>query len=136
MVAIFPVVLALATVTSGFATIVPISKHAGAIKADSYIMLVLFFCTIYTGAQFDIASSCFFIVPASHRKLKDSVVKSSHIAHLLSIIGSQDSKVVYKYDQVFHGYAATLKVPILDVVRKSSDVDYILEDGIYTVPHE
>ncbi|CAE6344467.1 unnamed protein product [Rhizoctonia solani] len=84
---------------------VPISKHAGPVKANSYII-----------------------------KLKDGVSKDSHIAKLLS--RTPDSKVEYKYEQVFHGYAAELKDKNLDFVRQSSDVEYILEDGIVTIQYD
>ncbi|CAE6454372.1 unnamed protein product [Rhizoctonia solani] len=84
---------------------VPIGKHTGPVKANSYII-----------------------------KLKDSVSKDSHIAKLLS--GMSDSKIEYKYEQVFHGYAAEFKGKDLDYVRHSSDVEYILEDGIFTIQYE
>ncbi|KAH7337443.1 serine protease [Rhizoctonia solani] len=84
---------------------VPVSKHAGPVKANSYII-----------------------------KLKDGVSKDSHIAKLLS--STPDSKIEYKYEQVFHGYAAELKGKDLDYVRQSSDVEYILEDGIFTIQYE
>ncbi|KAF8761878.1 peptidase [Rhizoctonia solani] len=67
-------------------------------------------------------------------KLKDGVSKDSHIAKLLS--STSDSKIEYKYEQVFHGYAAELKGKDLDYVRQSSDVEYILEDGIFTIQYE
>ncbi|KAF8708105.1 peptidase, partial [Rhizoctonia solani] len=84
---------------------VPISKHAGPVKANSYII-----------------------------KLKDGVSKDSHIAKLLS--KTSDSKVKYKYEQAFHGYAIELKGKDLDFVRQSNDVEYILEDGIFTIQYE
>ncbi|CCO34084.1 Cuticle-degrading protease OS=Metarhizium anisopliae GN=PR1 PE=1 SV=1 [Rhizoctonia solani AG-1 IB] len=84
---------------------VPVGKHAGPVKANSYII-----------------------------KLKDGVSKDSHIAKLLS--STSDSKIEYKYEQVFHGYAAELKGKDLDYVRQSSDVEYILEDGIFTIQYE
>jgi hypothetical protein len=46
------------------------------------------------------------------------------------------SIVEYKYEQVFQGYAATLKGKDLDYVRQSKDVEYILEDGIFTIQYE
>ncbi|CAE6393627.1 unnamed protein product, partial [Rhizoctonia solani] len=75
---------------------IPIAKLAGPAKENSYII-----------------------------KLKDGVSKDSHVARLLEFIGNQDSKVVYKYENVFHGYAGVLKGPILDYIRRSSDVEYI-----------
>ncbi|KAG9086450.1 subtilisin-like serine protease [Ceratobasidium sp. UAMH 11750] len=77
-------------------TALPITKYAGPTKADSYII-----------------------------KLKDGVSKDSHIVRLLAAIGSLDSKVTYKYQEVFHGYAGTFKGPILDFIRRSSDVEYV-----------
>ncbi|CCO33166.1 hypothetical protein BN14_07238 [Rhizoctonia solani AG-1 IB] len=77
-------------------TSIPIIKLAGPAKDNSYVI-----------------------------KLKDGVSKDSHIAQLLEFIGSQDSRVVYKYENVFNGYAGVLKGTILDYIRKSADVEYI-----------
>ncbi|QRV73648.1 cuticle-degrading protease [Ceratobasidium sp. AG-Ba] len=85
---------------------IPITKLAGPAKSDSYII-----------------------------KLKDGVSKDSHIARLLKAIGSLDSKVTYKYDNVFHGYAGVLKGPILDFIRRSSEVEYVQADTIYTIDY-
>ncbi|QRV73647.1 cuticle-degrading protease [Ceratobasidium sp. AG-Ba] len=87
-------------------TALPVVKYAGPTKADSYII-----------------------------KLKDGVSKDSHIARLLQAIGSLDSKVTYKYEDVFHGYAGTFKGPILDFIRRSSEVEYIQADTIYQIEY-
>ncbi|KAG8723507.1 subtilisin-like serine protease [Ceratobasidium sp. 395] len=87
-------------------TSVPISKHAGPVKANSYLI-----------------------------KLKDGVSKD---AHLNSIIAKfvAGSSLEYKYGDVFHGYAVTLKGKDLDFVRQSKDVEFIEEDGIVTIDYE
>ncbi|KAG9124214.1 subtilisin-like serine protease [Ceratobasidium sp. 392] len=85
---------------------IPITKLAGPTKADSYII-----------------------------KLKDGVSKDSHIARLLEAIGNLDSKVTYKYDNVLHGYAGILRGPILDYIRRSSEVEYVQADTIYTIDY-
>ncbi|KAH7326860.1 putative subtilisin-like serine protease [Rhizoctonia solani] len=86
---------------------IPITKLAGPVNENSYII-----------------------------KLKDGVSKDSHVARLLEFIGNQDSKVVYKYESVFNGYAGVLKGPILDYIRRSSDVEYIQADTIYQIEYE
>ncbi|GAB1518630.1 hypothetical protein RhiTH_001693 [Rhizoctonia solani] len=86
---------------------IPITKLAGPVNENSYII-----------------------------KLKDGVSKDSHVARLLEYIGNQDSKVVYKYDRVFNGYAGVLKGPILEYIRRSADVEYIQADTIYQIEYE
>ncbi|CAE6410463.1 unnamed protein product [Rhizoctonia solani] len=88
-------------------TAVPITKLPGPTKDNSYVI-----------------------------KLKDGVSKDSHVARLLEFIGSQDSEVVYKYENVFNGYAGIIKGPILDYIRQSPDVEYIQADTIYKVGWE
>ncbi|KAG8714143.1 subtilisin-like serine protease [Ceratobasidium sp. 395] len=85
---------------------VPISKHAGPVKANSYII-----------------------------KLKDGVAQDSHIAKLIAAF-TAGGKIEHKYTDVFHGYAASLKGKDLDFIRQSKDVEYILEDGIMTIEYE
>ncbi|KAG9124883.1 subtilisin-like serine protease [Ceratobasidium sp. 392] len=93
---------------------IPITKLAGPTKADSYII-----------------------------NLKDGVSKDSHLARLLEAIGNLDSKVTYKYDNVLHGYAGILRGPILDYIRRSSEVEYVqayvticnVVDTIYTIDY-
>lgn len=89
----------------GVPTNVPITKHAGSVKADSYIV-----------------------------KLKDGVSKESHLSAISSgfVAGSG---VEYTYDNVFHGYAINLKGKDLDLLRQSKDVEYILEDGIASIEY-
>ncbi|QRV74425.1 cuticle-degrading protease [Ceratobasidium sp. AG-Ba] len=98
---------ALAVILSalGVPTNVPISKHAGSVKADSYIV-----------------------------KLKDGVSKESHLSTISSgfVAGSG---VQYTYDNVFHGYAINLKGKDLDLLLQSKDVEYILEDGIASIEY-
>ncbi|KAF8677608.1 peptidase S8 family [Rhizoctonia solani] len=86
---------------------IPITKLAGPVKENSYII-----------------------------KLKDNVSKDSHVARLLDFIGSRDSKVVYKYENIFNGYAGTLKGPILDYIRHSPDVEYIEADTFSQIDFE
>ncbi|KAH7326859.1 putative subtilisin-like serine protease [Rhizoctonia solani] len=103
--------VAAALVAPAFAapTAIPIIKLAGSTKENSYIV-----------------------------KLKDGVSTDSHIAQLLgsNLNGGQDCKVVYKYENVFNGYAGVLKGPILDYVRQSSDVESIQADTIYKINWE
>ncbi|CUA73345.1 Aqualysin-1 [Rhizoctonia solani] len=68
-------------------------------------------------------------------KLKEGVSKDAHLNALLSA-STAGSSIEYKYEQVFQGYAATLKGKDLDYVRQSKDVEYILEDGIFTIQYE
>ncbi|KAF8596877.1 putative subtilisin-like serine protease [Ceratobasidium sp. AG-I] len=102
-------VLALSALVSAAPAPVPITKYAGPVKADSYII-----------------------------KLKEGVSKSSHIASLLAEIQGKDSAITYKWDNtnVFHGYAGVLKGEVLNFVRKSSDVEYIEADTIYQIDYE
>ncbi|KAJ1311909.1 hypothetical protein OPQ81_010369 [Rhizoctonia solani] len=79
-------------------TNVPITKYAGSVKPNSYII-----------------------------KLKNNASKDSHIADLLSI--SSELKITYKYKEAFHGYAVELQGGALDFVKRSSQVEYIIEDG-------
>ncbi|KAG8741725.1 subtilisin-like serine protease [Ceratobasidium sp. 414] len=106
--AVFISAAALAAILPAFAapTNVPISKHAGPVKANSYII-----------------------------KLKDGVSKDSHIATLVAAI-TAGGKVEHKYGEVFQGYAASLKGKDLDFIRQSKDVEYIVEDGIMTIEYE
>ncbi|QRW16753.1 hypothetical protein RhiXN_04755 [Rhizoctonia solani] len=55
---------------------------------------------------------------------------------VLDFIGSRDSKVVYKYENIFNGYAGTLKGPILDYIRHSPDVEYIEADTFSQIDFE
>lgn len=71
---------------------------------------------------------------AFRSKLKDNVSKDSHLSKFVSSFVAESS-VRYKYDSVFHGYAATLRDKDLDLVRKSKDVEYIEEDGIATIEY-
>ncbi|KAG8714145.1 subtilisin-like serine protease [Ceratobasidium sp. 395] len=82
---------------------VPINKFAGQVKANSYII-----------------------------KLKDGVSKDAHLSALISKF-TTGSSLQYKYGDVFHGYAVTLKGKDLDFVRLSKDIEYIEEDGIATI---
>jgi hypothetical protein len=45
------------------------------------------------------------------------------------------SSLQYKYGDVFHGYAITLKGKDLDFVRQSKDIEYIEENGIMTIDY-
>ncbi|KAF8597653.1 subtilisin-like protein [Ceratobasidium sp. AG-I] len=98
--------LALILPALGVPTNTPISKFAGPVKANSYIV-----------------------------KLKDGVSQDAHLSSLIAAV-TEGSKVEYKYDLVFHGYAAQLKGKDLDYVRQSKDVEYIIEDGIFTIQYE
>ncbi|KAG8770339.1 subtilisin-like serine protease [Ceratobasidium sp. 428] len=85
---------------------VPISKYAGPVKTNSYII-----------------------------KLKDGVSQDSHIAKLVAAF-TAGGKIEHKYTDVFHGYAASLKGKDLDFIRQSKDIEYIVEDGIMTIDYE
>ncbi|CAE6526155.1 unnamed protein product [Rhizoctonia solani] len=107
--AVFVTTAALAAVLSAFAaptSNVPVSKYAGPVKTNSYII-----------------------------KLKDGVSKDAHVNKLIAAF-TAGGKVQYKYGQVFNGYAANLQGKDLDFVRQSSEVEYILEDGIMTIDYE
>jgi hypothetical protein len=125
--AVFLTAAAFSALLTAFAAptvnVVPVGKHAGPVKANSYIMYAKF-----------IKPGHHYLTDTLLSKLKDGVSKDSHIAKLLS--STSDSKIEYKYEQVFHGYAAELKGKDLDYVRQSSDVEYILEDGIFTIQYE
>ncbi|KAG8709059.1 subtilisin-like serine protease [Ceratobasidium sp. 395] len=84
---------------------IPINKFAGQVKANSYII-----------------------------KLKDGVSKDAHLSTLISKF-TAGSSLQYKYGDVFHGYAVTLKGKDLDFVRQSKDVEFIEEDGIATIEY-
>ncbi|KAF8738746.1 peptidase, partial [Rhizoctonia solani] len=101
------IAVALASQALAAPTLIPLTKLAGPAKGDSYVI-----------------------------KLKDGVSKDFHIAQLLEFIGNQDSEVVYKYENVFNGYAGVLKGPILDYIRSSSEVEYIQTDTIYKIDWE
>ncbi|KEP47628.1 peptidase inhibitor i9 [Rhizoctonia solani 123E] len=60
-------------------------------------------------------------------KLKDNVPKEFHITKLPF---HTDSKIVYKYERAFHGYAVEIGGQDLNFVRQSDEVEYIIEDGI------
>ncbi|KAH7327598.1 peptidase S8/S53 domain-containing protein [Rhizoctonia solani] len=107
--AVFITAAALAAILPAFGaptTNVPISKFAGPVKTNSYII-----------------------------KLKDGVSKDSHVSKLIAAF-TAGGKVEYKYGEVFHGYAASLKGKDLDFIRQSSDIEYIVEDGIMTIDYE
>ncbi|KAG8721034.1 subtilisin-like serine protease [Ceratobasidium sp. 395] len=87
-------------------TSVPISKHAGPVKANSYLI-----------------------------KLKDGVSKDAHLISIIAKFVA-GSSLEYKYGDAFHGYAVTLKGKDLDFVRQSKDVEFIEEDGIVTIDYE
>ncbi|KAG8714320.1 subtilisin-like serine protease [Ceratobasidium sp. 394] len=84
---------------------VPINKFPGQVKPNSYII-----------------------------KLKDGVSKDTHLNSIISgfVAGSS---LQYKYGDVFHGYAVTLKGKDLDFIRQSKDVEFIEEDGIVTIDY-
>ncbi|CAE6469115.1 unnamed protein product, partial [Rhizoctonia solani] len=85
---------------------VPISKFAGQVKTNSYII-----------------------------KLKDGVSKDAHISQLIAAL-TAEGKVQYKYGDVFQGYSASLQGKDLDFIRQSSDVEYIAEDGISSIDYD
>ncbi|GAB1525624.1 hypothetical protein RhiTH_008787 [Rhizoctonia solani] len=85
---------------------VPINKHADPVKSNSCII-----------------------------KLKDGVSTDAHVNNLIAAIAAQ-GKVGYKYGAAFHGYSATLQGKDLDFIRQSSDIEYIVEDGIMTIDYE
>ncbi|QRW19932.1 proteinase R [Rhizoctonia solani] len=85
---------------------VPINKHADPVKSNSCII-----------------------------KLKDGVSTDAHVNNLIAAIAAE-GKVGYKYGAAFHGYSATLQGKDLDFIRQSSDIEYIVEDGIMTIDYE
>ncbi|QRW03375.1 cuticle-degrading protease [Ceratobasidium sp. AG-Ba] len=84
---------------------VPITKFPGQVKANSYII-----------------------------KLKDGVNKDSHLNSIISNFVA-GSSLQYKYGDVFHGYAVTLKGKDLDFIRQSKDIEFIEEDGIVSIDY-
>ncbi|KAF8693910.1 peptidase, partial [Rhizoctonia solani] len=68
-------------------------------------------------------------------KLKDGVSTDAHVNNLIAAIAAE-GKVGYKYGAAFHGYSATLQGKDLDFIRQSSDIEYIVEDGIMTIDYE
>ncbi|CAE6445785.1 hypothetical protein ACGC1H_003911 [Rhizoctonia solani] len=86
---------------------IPISKRAGPVKEDSYIV-----------------------------KLKDGVSVDSHLAQLTGPSDGQNAEIVYKYDDVFNGYAGVIKGSMLDDIRSSPDVEFIQADTIYNIDWE
>ncbi|ELU36849.1 peptidase inhibitor i9 domain-containing protein [Rhizoctonia solani AG-1 IA] len=68
-------------------------------------------------------------------KLKDGVSTDAHVNKLISAI-TNGGKVGHKYSAAFHGYSATLQGKDLDLIRQSSDVEYIVEDGIMSIEYE
>ncbi|QRV89193.1 cuticle-degrading protease [Ceratobasidium sp. AG-Ba] len=84
---------------------VPITKFPGQVKANSYII-----------------------------KLKDGVNKDSHLNSIISSFVA-GSSLQYKYGDVFHGYAVTLKGKDLDFIRQSKDIEFIEEDGIVSIDY-
>ncbi|KEP51109.1 peptidase S8 family protein [Rhizoctonia solani 123E] len=86
---------------------IPINKRAGPVKEDSYII-----------------------------KLKDGVSVDSHLAQFTGSSDGQNTEVVYKYDDVFNGYAGVIKGPMLDSIRSSPDVEFIQADTIYNINWE
>ncbi|KAG8698953.1 subtilisin-like serine protease [Ceratobasidium sp. 394] len=86
-------------------TSVPITKHAGPVKASSYIV-----------------------------KLKDGVSKDAHLDSIINSFVA-GSSLQYRYGDVFHGYAINLQGKDLDMLRQSKDVDFIEENGIVTLDY-
>ncbi|KAG8722515.1 subtilisin-like serine protease [Ceratobasidium sp. 394] len=88
---------------------IPVTKHAGTVKAGSYIYLV-------------------------HSKLKQGSSRSGHLNRLLST--TTDSTISHRYDQAFEGYAAHLDAKALEHVQRSNDVEAIFEDGVVHIEAE
>ncbi|KAG9086852.1 subtilisin-like serine protease [Ceratobasidium sp. 370] len=86
-------------------TSVPITKHAGPVKANSYLV-----------------------------KIKDNVSVDAHLNSILASFVA-GSSLQYKYGDVFHGYAINLKGKDLDFIRQNKDIEYIAEDGIATIDY-
>ncbi|KAG9081755.1 subtilisin-like serine protease, partial [Ceratobasidium sp. 370] len=86
-------------------TSVPITKYAGPVKANSYLV-----------------------------KIKDNVSVDAHLDSILvSFVAG--SSLQYKYGDVFHGYAINLQGKDLDLIRQNKDIEYIAEDGITTIDY-
>ncbi|KDQ13719.1 hypothetical protein BOTBODRAFT_55960 [Botryobasidium botryosum FD-172 SS1] len=88
-------------------TLVPIQKVSGPVKAGSYII-----------------------------KLKPGADKRGHLGKLAQILGTADSHLAYDYDNVFHGYAGTIKGAALEFIQASKDVEYIVPDGIASINYD
>ncbi|CAE6448144.1 unnamed protein product [Rhizoctonia solani] len=86
---------------------IPINKRAGPVKEDSYVI-----------------------------KLKDGVSLESHITQFAGTGDGQNAQIVYKYNDVFNGYAGILKGSVLDSIRRSPDVEFIQADTIYQIDWE
>lgn len=84
---------------------------------------------------FSLPFRCKINLGEDYSKLKDGVSQDAHLNSLIAA-STEGTKVEYKYDLVFHGYAAQLKGKDLEYVRQSKDVEYILEDGIFTIQYE
>ncbi|KAG9122532.1 subtilisin-like serine protease [Ceratobasidium sp. 392] len=104
---VFVLVAALSVLIPALAapTNIPISKHAGPVKANSYII-----------------------------KLKDGVSKDAHLSFIISNFVA-GSSLQYKYGDIFHGYAINLMGKDLELLRQSKDIEYIVEDGIAAVDY-
>ncbi|KAG8705181.1 subtilisin-like serine protease, partial [Ceratobasidium sp. 395] len=70
----------------------------------------------------------------TNRKLKDNVSKDAHLSSVISgfIAGSS---LQYKYGDIFHGYAINLHGQDLALLRRSKDIEYVIEDGIATIDY-
>ncbi|CAE6459494.1 unnamed protein product [Rhizoctonia solani] len=99
---------ALAFVTPALSapTVVPITKHAGPVKPDSYIV-----------------------------KLKDGASKNAVLALLTGILKLTNSLIAYDACDpgVFNGFTSILKGDALAFVQRMQEVEYIEQDGIVSL---
>lgn len=67
--------------------------------------------------------------------LKDDVSKDNFLSTLASAFTDSGSSVTYKYD-VINGFAAVIKGPGLDLLRKASGIKSIEQDSIMSIDSE
>lgn len=103
------VLSALAVVVPALAapTVVPITKRAGSVKPDSYII-----------------------------KFKDGPSKDAVVGAITEALTQDGSSVTYDYHPLFKGIAVTLLGSDLSLVQRISDVEWIEQDSITSLSYE
>ncbi|QRW16754.1 cuticle-degrading protease [Rhizoctonia solani] len=122
------VAAALVAQTFAAPTAIPITKLAGPSKENSYIIKLKDGCL-------QGLSRCPSFGIHWRTRLQGSLQGALEFSLLLGSI-----PVILQnngqYENVFHGYAGVLKGPILEYIRRSSDVEYIQADTIYKINWE
>ena len=67
--------------------------------------------------------------------LKDGASNDNFLSSVTGAFADSGSSVTYTYD-VINGFAAILKGPGLDLVRQSSSIEFIEQDGIMSINYE